>query len=97
MIDGSDRGELLPLAEAPFRLGWEAQELWGEPSAPQASSVSRAEAFFRAAARAVTHLGGDGAVAERSTRSLILLQAGTRQGAPVLPEPFEQACAAFGL
>ena len=34
VIDGSDRGDLLPLAEAPFRWGWEPQEQWGEPSAP---------------------------------------------------------------
>lgn len=34
LIDGSDRGDLFPLADAPYRLGWEARELWDEPSAP---------------------------------------------------------------
>ena len=34
LIDGSDLGDLLPLVEAPHRLGWEAREIWSEPSAP---------------------------------------------------------------
>ncbi|MFN9636289.1 MAG: FAD-dependent oxidoreductase, partial [Synechococcaceae cyanobacterium] len=34
VIDGSDRGDLFPLAGAGFRFGWEARETWGEPSAP---------------------------------------------------------------
>lgn len=46
VVDGSDRGDLLPLAEAPFRLGWEAQELWGEPSAPSQQRL-QTEAFFK--------------------------------------------------
>jgi hypothetical protein len=46
VIDGSRRGDLLPLAEAPFRLGWEPQEQWGEPSAPSQYRLD-IEAFFR--------------------------------------------------
>ena len=46
VIDGSDRGDLLPLAEAPYRFGWEAQEQWGEPSAPSRERL-KSEAFFR--------------------------------------------------
>ena len=46
VIDGSDRGDLLPLAEAPFRFGWEAQELWGEPSAPGEQRI-KTEHFFQ--------------------------------------------------
>ena len=46
VIDGSDRGDLLALAEAPFRLGWEAQEEWGEPSAPPRAELET-DPFFR--------------------------------------------------
>ncbi len=45
-IDGSDRGELFPLADAPFRLGWEAREEWDEPSAPPRTRLEQ-EPFFR--------------------------------------------------
>ena len=34
VIDGSDLGDLLAMANAPFRWGWEAREQWKEPSAP---------------------------------------------------------------
>ena len=33
-IDGTELGDLLPLAEAPFRWGWETRSEWDEPSAP---------------------------------------------------------------
>jgi hypothetical protein len=46
LIDGSDLGDLLPLAAAPFRLGWEPQEEWGEPSAPLRQRLE-GEPFFR--------------------------------------------------
>jgi len=47
LIDGSDCGETFPLADVPHRLGWESQELWGEPSAPTQAALER-EPFFRA-------------------------------------------------
>ena len=47
VIDGSDLGELLGLGAGAFRLGWEAQELWGEPSAPSQKRLDR-EPFFSA-------------------------------------------------
>ena len=34
LVDGSDLGDLFPLVGAPYRLGWEPQETWAEPSAP---------------------------------------------------------------
>ena len=46
VIDGSDRGDLLPLANVPFRLGWEPQEQWNEPSAPSQERLD-ADPFFR--------------------------------------------------
>jgi hypothetical protein len=46
VIDGSDRGDLLPLLESPFRLGWESREQWGEPSAPPQAELD-ANSFFQ--------------------------------------------------
>jgi len=45
VVDGSDRGDLLPLADAPFRLGWEAHEQWNEPSAPSRQRLET-DSFF---------------------------------------------------
>lgn len=33
-IDGTELGDLLALAEVPYRWGWETRDLWQEPSAP---------------------------------------------------------------
>ena len=45
-VDGSDLGDLIALAEAPFRWGWESQDTWNEPSAPSADALAT-DAFFR--------------------------------------------------
>ena len=45
-IDGSDLGDLLAQTSAPFRWGWEAKELWDEPSAPEQSRLEN-EMFFQ--------------------------------------------------
>ena len=45
LIDGSDLGDLLPLVEAPHRLGWETKERWSEPSAPEQQRLE-CEPFF---------------------------------------------------
>ena len=45
-VDGSDLGDLIALADAPFRWGWESQETWNEPSAPSADALAT-DAFFR--------------------------------------------------
>ena len=39
VVDGSDRGDLYPLGDVPYCLGWEARETWGEPSAPLQSDL----------------------------------------------------------
>jgi hypothetical protein len=95
LIDGSDRGDLLPLAEAPFRLGWEPQELWGEPSAPSEQRLKSEDFFLQQPVQSPTwvvmgQLQSDRLVADPASGV-------DPQGAPLLPEPFEQACAAFGL
>jgi len=46
VVDGSDLGDLLPVAGVPFFWGWEAQECWQEPSAPTASRLQE-DPFFR--------------------------------------------------
>ena len=46
VIDGSDLGDLFPVAGIPFRWGWEAQECWNEPSAPSTSRL-REDPWFR--------------------------------------------------
>ncbi|NEO25592.1 MAG: FAD-dependent oxidoreductase, partial [Kamptonema sp. SIO4C4] len=35
-LDGTELGDLLPLADIPYRWGWELQQEFNEPSAPQA-------------------------------------------------------------
>ncbi len=45
-IDGSDLGDLLAHTSVPFRWGWEAKEIWDEPSAPEQSRLEN-EAFFQ--------------------------------------------------
>ena len=45
-IDGSDLGDLLAQTSAPIRWGWEAKELWDEPSAPEQSRLEN-ETFFQ--------------------------------------------------
>lgn len=37
-IDATELGDLLALAEVPYRWGWELQSKWGEPSAPAAAN-----------------------------------------------------------
>ncbi len=46
VIDGSDLGDLMALAEVPHRWGWEPKEQWNEPSAPNRERLST-DLFFR--------------------------------------------------
>ncbi|WP_415399953.1 FAD-dependent oxidoreductase [Synechococcus sp. W4D4] len=89
LIDGSDRGDLLPLLGLPFRFGWEAQEVWNEPSAPSARRMA-SEPFFRKQP-------------VQSPTWVVMGQLSADEPPPGLPEkprlsaPFEQACQSFGL
>ncbi|MFM7652809.1 MAG: FAD-dependent oxidoreductase [Vulcanococcus sp.] len=95
VIDGSDRGDLLPLAQAPFRLGWEPQELLGEPSAPSQERLV-AEPFFQEQPVQSPTWVVMGQLAADQLRPAST--PGVRPAAPSpLPSPFEQACEAFGL
>ena len=88
VVDGSDRGDLLPLAEASFRLGWEAQEQWDEPSAPSRQRLET-EAFFKQ-----QPVQSPTWVVMGQLQSDVLPP--TADPTP-LAAPFEQACEAFGL
>jgi hypothetical protein len=95
VIDGSDRGDLLPLAEVPFRFGWEAQEQWGEPSAPSAGRI-RKEAFFQEhPVQSPTWVVMGQLQSDRLQGNPVL--GINTNGKPSLPAPFDQTCEAFGL
>ena len=95
VIDGSDRGDLLPLAHAPFRFGWEAQELWQEPSAPGEQRLKTESFFLEQPVQSPTWVVMGQL---KSDRLLVDPASGLDpDGTPLLPHPFEQACAAFGL
>jgi hypothetical protein len=87
VIDGSDRGDLFPLAGAAFRFGWEAKEAWGEPSAPSREALS-GNAFFQ-----------QHPVQSPTWVVMGQLADGVGPGPrrPVLPDPFAGACERFGL
>ena len=94
LIDGSDRGDLLPICGARFRQGWEAQELWQEPSAPLQARLDQ-ESFFaehplQSPTWVVMGQLADGAHAATLPRP-------QAAGPSTLPLPFEQADQAFGL
>lgn len=95
VIDGSDRGDLLPLAEAPFRLGWEPQEQWGEPSAPSAARLNTEPFFREQPVQSPTWV----VMGQLQNEHLEVDAArGIDPAAcPQLPPPFTRACDAFGL
>ena len=94
-IDGSDRGDLLPLADAPFRLGWEPQEQWGEPSAPSAERIGSDPFFKEHPVQSPTWVVMGQLRSDRLEPDPKL--GINPNGKPCLPEPFQQACEAFGL
>jgi len=89
-IDGSDRGELIALAGAAHRFGWEPQEQWQEPSAPPQHDLETQPFFTQQPVQSPTWV----AVGQlRSDRSC---PAGVESRSP-LPTPFAAAIEAFGL
>ena len=86
-IDGSDLGELIALAEAPFRWGWESRETWNEPSAPSADALAKDPFFSRQPVQSPTWvvMGQLTAAAPHSPATV----------APAAP--FADALEAFGL
>ena len=88
LVDGSDRGDCFPLAEAPYRLGWEAQEQWQEPSAPRAEALATDPFFQRQPVQSPTWV-----VMGQLADDPLPTAAGERG----LPAPFEAASDSFGL
>ena len=95
VIDGSDRGDLLPLAGAAYRLGWEAQEQWGEPSAPSQSRLE-SEAFFEQQPVQSPTWVVMGQL-ERDRWPAAPGRGVDVEAPSPLTQPFERACEAFGL
>lgn len=98
LIDGSDRGDLLPLAEAPYRFGWEPRERWQEPSAPTAADLATDRFFQDHPVQsptwvAVARLPETAAPAGRP----VAAPERSQPSQPELPAPFAGACEAFGL
>ena len=91
LIDGSDRGDTFALADVPFRFGWEAQEQWGEPSAPSRQRLETEPFFRQQPVQSPTWVVMGQLAADRPPGSD---SAGPHQP---LPAPFTDAAAAFGL
>jgi hypothetical protein len=85
LIDGSDLGDLFPLVGAPYRLGWEPQETWGEPSAPSLQAQVGQSFFHQQVVQSPTWV------------VMGQLGLGTCPPGSTLPAPFTVASEAFGL
>ena len=108
-IDGSDRGELIAVAEAPFRFGWEPREQWQEPSAPEQARLD-SEAFFKEQPIQSPTWVWLGQLRDDAPPAAACEPAVPPLGAAMAPEsalkwsrgslpqgPFEGSCTAFGL
>ncbi len=95
VIDGSDRGELYPLAGAPYRFGWEAREQWQEPSAPTAERLGHDPFFQQQPVQSPTWVCL-GQLDERQGTAAPDREA-WQHSPPSLDAPFARAAEAFGL
>ncbi|MBM5815663.1 MAG: FAD-dependent oxidoreductase [Cyanobacteria bacterium K_Offshore_surface_m2_239] len=103
VIDGSDRGDLYPLAAVPHRLGWEARETWEEPSAPPRAALESDPFFQRQRVQSPTWVAmaqlaasGEGpGVAPGATA--LSGTPGDSGGEPTPAAPFAEATRRFGL
>jgi hypothetical protein len=98
VIDGSDRGDLLALAQVPHRLGWEPRELWGEPSAPPQRDLETLPFFQQQPVQSPTWVVM-GQLRQEPPRGSGIPQVPLPGPLlrPLLAEPFTGACDAFGL
>lgn len=87
VIDGSDLGDLLGMGAADYRLGWESQESWNEPSAPSAQRVASDPFFERQPVQSPTWV----AMAQRQADRPLMPEADD------LSPPFAGAITRFGL
>jgi len=96
VIDGSDLGDLLALGGADHRWGWEPQELWSEPSAPEATRLAADPFFARQPVQSPTWVAM-AQLLDDTPPALATLEQADPYPEPDLPAPFEGATDAFGL
>ena len=89
VVDGSDRGDLIGCSGAGFRLGWEAQEQWQEPSAPARQRLDTEPFFRQQPVQSPTWVVLGQLAAPEAPPDLAT--------APAPPAPFAGATEAFGL
>jgi len=77
-IDGTELGDLLPLAEVPFRWGWETQREWAEPSAPVSLSDPK-DALYEITQRYPV----------QSPTWVVVMEDYGEQSAPIIPSPLQ--------
>ncbi|MFM1797779.1 MAG: hypothetical protein RLZZ117_57 [Cyanobacteriota bacterium] len=100
VIDGSDRGDLYPLAAVPHRLGWEARETWQEPSAPPRAALESDPFFHRQPVQSPTWvvMAQLSAAPDGRAESSILGPGFSGEDLPPAPAaPFSEATRRFGL
>ena len=95
VIDGSDRGDLFPLADVPFRLGWEASEQWSEPSAPSRQRLDDDRFFQAQPVQSPTWVSIGQLHAEQGPARPD--KSAPERLPPPLPAPFTRCCERFGL
>lgn len=82
IIDGTELGDVIALGNVPHRWGWEAKELWNEPSAPPQAELEADPFFERYPVQSPTWV-------------VILQDFGPDAKAPLIPEPEFDAEATF--
>ncbi|MFG6097081.1 FAD-dependent oxidoreductase [Leptothoe sp. ISB3NOV94-8A] len=80
-IDGTELGDLLALGNIPYRWGWESQEQWQEPSAPN-SLTDPADPLFPAIQQYPV---------QAPTWVVVMQDYGTGETAPLIPSTGSQA------
>ena len=95
VIDGSDRGDLLPMIGCPFRLGWEPREQWQEPSAPDQQFLSSDPFFKQSPIQSPTWVVMTQLQSDQFPNNQALHS--SESSTPILCAPFQHACEQFGL
>ena len=93
VVDGSDRGDLYPLGDVPHRLGWEAREIWGEPSAPLQRDLQSQTFFKNQPVQSPTWV----VMAQLREEESLLQRSGDLPSGLQPVQPFTEATARFGL
>ncbi len=95
LIDGSDRGDVLPMLACSYRLGWEPREQWQEPSAPYQQRLDHDPFFAQSPVQSPTWVVIGQLQSDQIPHDLVPQPGGTAK--TVLSTPFDGACDQFGL